>query len=371
VVLDPFAGCGTTLVASAGNGLHAIGYEAHPFFFRIASAKLRFHISSSRLENINAAILEGISARVVPENIISSAAWKFLRKLFDEAVLHALLGARIAIEERGLADDPVAFLILSRLVDECSHSQTDGIYKAPTSRKRAASPDRGLAYLMAEIGADVSTPQFPGSCTIHNNSSETMAEVGENEIDLIVTSPPYLNNFDYAEMTRMHLYFWGMAGSWGEITDLVRSALIVNTTTALKGHKHNQSEYEAEITGDVREEIIKISAQLADIKVTKAGRKDYDLLLRPYMAQVTRVYRECLRVLRPGARIDTMIADAAFYGVHVPSPQWLATTLEFLGFENVRCDLVRKRGHRWILSKRAGSPIGLGEYHISAMKPFS
>src|SRR6266404_2655077 len=38
--LDPFAGCATSLLVARLKGIPSIGYEPHPFFFRIARAKL-------------------------------------------------------------------------------------------------------------------------------------------------------------------------------------------------------------------------------------------------------------------------------------------------------------------------------------------
>lgn len=35
-------------------------------------------------------------------------------------------------------------------------------------------------------------------------------------------------------MTRMYLYFWEDATSWGEISEKHRNKMLVNTTTALK-----------------------------------------------------------------------------------------------------------------------------------------
>ncbi len=367
VVLDPFAGCGTTLVAAALSGFKAIGYEPHPFFFKIALAKAQPALAPAKIKAIGEILSKGFKASCA-NNAVSTDAWKFLSKLFDQPVLHALLGARSCLEKSEFADDPIAFLIVSRLIDECSFAQTDGIYKAPTSRKRASSPPEALSEIIRDISCDIGAPQYAIKPMMHNSSAEHMYDVADESVDLIVTSPPYLNNFDFAEMTRMHLYFWGMAASWADITNKVRSILVVNTTTALKGHREKQLAYESLIPDSIHNELRQLAAALALIKRTKAGKKDYDLLLRPYMAQLCVIYRECFRVLRPGAFAHTMIGDAAFYGIHVPSPQWLVVALKSIGFSEVRCELVRKRGHRWILSKRSGSPTGLGEYHIIARK---
>src|SRR5438045_9498011 len=40
IFLDPFAGCATGPLVACQRGMRAIGYEPHPFFFRIATAKL-------------------------------------------------------------------------------------------------------------------------------------------------------------------------------------------------------------------------------------------------------------------------------------------------------------------------------------------
>ena len=195
-----------------------------------------------------------------------------------------------------------------------------------------------------------------------------MTEVADSSVDIVVTSPPYLNNFDFAEMTRMYLYFWGIADSWGEITDKVRSKLVVNTTTALKGRKEKQEEYRANMPAVLHAELDGLVLSLADQRKKRAGKKEYDFLVYPYFSQVTDVLRECYRCLKQGAPIHVMVADAALYGVHISTPQLLAQLLAVIGFHQTGCDLIRRRGHRWILDKRDGSERGLGEYHVFAAK---
>src|SRR5262249_35462290 len=45
-----------------------------------------------------------------------------------------------------------------------------------------------------------------------------------------VSSPPYLNNFDYADATRLELYFWGEVTTWAEMCSSVRTSMITSTT---------------------------------------------------------------------------------------------------------------------------------------------
>ncbi|MER3513726.1 MAG: hypothetical protein C4310_04470 [Chloroflexota bacterium] len=60
-------------------------------------------------------------------------------------------------------------------------------------------------------------------------------------IDLAVTSPPYLNNYDYADRTRLEMYFWGWVRSWRDITEKVRDKLIIAATTQIR-----RTEFECE-----------------------------------------------------------------------------------------------------------------------------
>jgi len=169
-------------------------------------------------------------------------------------------------------------------------------------------------------------------------------------------------------MTRMYLYFWGLASSWSQITDRVRSRLIVNTTTALNGYKSSQDKYRASIYPALHPELDCLVKELRKRRSARAGKKDYNLLVYPYFSQMIDVLRECFRCLRARAPIHIMVADAALYGVHISTPQFLCEILKQIGFREARCSLVRSRGHRWILAKREGSRIGLGEYQVSAVK---
>lgn len=364
-VLDPFVGCGTAPVATRLMGHASTGYDPHPFFSIISEAKANSARLWALLPRIHSTITGGILKPGRAKDELSEPAAAFLGKMFRREDLDALIGARNVLADQNLAENPLAVLILSRMLDHCCFAATDGIYKAPTSKKRALSPQAALERVFSMMMQDqleaLSCAHEP---RIYGKSSENMTELNDASVDMIVTSPPYLNNFDFAEMTRMYLYFWGVAGSWREISERVRRYLIVNTTTALKGHKDIQDDYRQSLPSSLLPDLDVIVSQLTAKRAIKAGKKEYDYLVYPYLSQMLRVLGECLRVLKSGAPLHMMISDAALYGVHLPAPQWVARMMGAIGFTAIECHMIRPRGHRWVLDKREGAQGGLGEYYV-------
>ena len=154
VLLDPFAGCATALVAACQHGLEAVGYEPHPVFAKIGRAKLPLSDSRTLLRQIESTIEAGLS-RPQSMAILSDAPQKFLSSLFPQATLESLLGARESLNQNGLHDNDLAFLVLSKIIDKSCHSQTDGIYKAPTSRKVPVDPHKALHEIVSTIRYDL------------------------------------------------------------------------------------------------------------------------------------------------------------------------------------------------------------------------
>ena len=370
MILDPFTGCGTTQVEGLRRGMSAVGYDPHPVFVRMARAKTNHRNALGRLKVISETIKRGLNEPCSAAKL-GEKPQEFLAKLFDPSTLAALVGARNAVQNSDLDDDDLAFLVLSKLLDQTSHSQTDGIYKAPTSKKLARNPEQALDLIVEMIKFDLnadSRSKDAATAAIYAASCENMSEVASGTIDLVVTSPPYLNNFDFAEMTRMHLYFWSMASSWGEITDRVRSKLIVNTTTALKGHKEHQKLYRSSLPVAQHDELDTLVSRLMHMRGLKAGKKEYDYLVYPYFAKMYQALRESFRTMRKGGHFHMMVSDAALYGVHIPAPQIIGELMTEIGFRSVMIDQIRTRGERWVLDKRDRSDAGLGEYHIRAWR---
>ena len=370
IILDPFAGCGTTLVTCNTIGINSIGYERHPFFFEIAKAKTIFYKNPEIIFKIKGDRLKYIDCNSEVPNV-SEDSRVFLEKLIEKKNLNQLLIGTKLIDNLSEDEKYLFRLYLSKILDLVSHSKTDGIYKAPTSRKKGMDLESAIDKCTSIIHSDLKKSQFIFSdnlSQLYLKSSEDMSELLDESIDMCVTSPPYLNNFDYAEMTRMYLYFWQIAKNWKEITEKIRNKLIVNTTTALKGHRELMNEYKALIPLEFHDKFDYLYDTLLEEKKHHSGKKDYYLLVYPYFGQMFRVINEVHRVLKSNGTFNMVIGDSALYGVHIETHILLGELMEKIGFEILEIKKLRSRGDRWILEKRKGSKKGLGEYQIIAKK---
>jgi len=369
VVLDPFMGCGTTGVGARMSGLDCVGYDPHPVFGTLADAKVQAW-SNDDLDHVLA-----VMGREKRPREMSPSVVKFLSKLFSEENLSEVMIASRALDRLDARRHSLGVAVLLKASELACSSQTDGIYKAPTTQKRSVTFKAALADAASVFREDIAAPWYrpwteAGDCRLYRKSSTEMSELEACSIATVVTSPPYLNNFDFAEMTRMQLYILGIASSWSEITETVREKLITNTTTAPKTHRdvEYQKQCRESIPLQLASSLDAVVERLASEKTKRAGKKPYDSLVFPYYRQIADVLRECHRVLQPSGALNWVVSDAALYGTYIPTHEHTATLLQSIGFRNIEVHQLRKRGHRWKLDKRDGAPGRLGEYHIFGVK---
>jgi len=134
-VLDPFAGCATTLVMASQQGIRSIGFEPHAVFARIARGKLPSGTSRETLDAIEATMMRGFRYPK-PARALPGTAAEFLLKLFPQAVLEALLGARSALKADGHENDDLACL--------CRRSSIEAAIPRPMEFIRPPPRERAL-----------------------------------------------------------------------------------------------------------------------------------------------------------------------------------------------------------------------------------
>ncbi|MER2169299.1 MAG: hypothetical protein ABS938_01560 [Psychrobacillus psychrodurans] len=373
-IYDPFAGCATTNVVANVESIPSIGVERNPIFFKLGKAKVNANQVISEISHIAQEFLNAIDNQEINIDIpqsLSIDASTFLSKLFEEEALKQLLVLRdIVATYKGEIKEITGFIFLSKVIDMVTHSKTDGVYKAPTSLKNSRPVKEAILLALSIFEEDRIFSESTTNVSEYVFDSSVDYKPASNSIDLVIFSPPYLNNFDFAEMTRMHMYFWGEATSWGEISEKHRNHMIINTTTALKVAKNadKQEEFRNYLPSSLIAKLDPLIEELNLERKLRPSKKNYHLLIYPYLGQMQQVLKNAYDSMRKNGRIHIVVSDAAFYGIYIDTQNFLVEIMMEIGYTDIQISRLRTRGDRWILEKRTKSDKQLGEYEISGTK---
>lgn len=360
-VYEPFAGTATTNLVAKQQGVHSFGIEAHPFVQFVAQTKLFWEFDMRHLQrDIDSltATIRDAAAHGLNESEAGAAFPELVRKCYHPTKLARLWICREAI--LALPASPfrnLAKLGLTNLLRAIADVHTGWPYIAP-GKPKVSSPDvlgalRDQLLLMASDIAQTVRQTTPGAQThlITGDSRERHDVIEDSSVDLSFTSPPYLNNYDYADRTRLETYFWGEAKSWGDITEKVRNKLIMSATTqALRGGFDKDRAMSAElcaVSPCIAETLQKKVSQLVELRLVKGGKKSYDMMVAGYFNDMLPILREAYRVLKPGAAFVLIMGDSAPYGVHIPTDVYLGEIGVSVGFSQYEIEDLRVRGGKW------------------------
>jgi site-specific DNA-methyltransferase (cytosine-N4-specific) len=222
VVLDPFCGSGTTLVETKLLGRHSVGVDIHPlgvFMSKVKTTKIaeeeldkipvfmkliekrldRFyaehHKESTLLGYLDKPFLREDFSYVIPE-FPNRDHW------FQKHVLHELAIIKTSIIQEAFNDDFKDFLLLafSSVIVPVSNQDSETRYAAIKKQippKHAFSLFKNKLLDMSERMTEFNVRASDCKTEVHFDDCRKMDLLSENSADLIVTSPPYPNTYDY------------------------------------------------------------------------------------------------------------------------------------------------------------------------------
>ena len=326
VILDPFSGSGSTLLAANYMGYSGVGFEVNPFSFFLSKCKLEQYAKESielfkdSYERILQNALEKRETYVLPKLSISD-------KVFDDDVEKYFMTVGLLIESKDIQDEKVRDLLklgwLACLEPLCNYRKAgNGLKIKKYVKPRVVTVDDARVMLLEEyqnMYIDLLKSKTKGDAVLYNESCLNMKDkVRDGSVEGIIFSPPYANCFDYTEIYKLELWFGKFVSEYTELKRLRNNSL----HSHLNGDLNIEVDSKSDVLTELLDELQK--KDLWDKKIPK--------MLQLYYDDMFKVIKESYRVLDDKGFCCIVVGNSAYGGVVFPADLILAEYAESIGF---------------------------------------
>jgi len=338
VVLDPFAGAGTTLIECKTEDLEAYGFEINPFLHFVGQTSLRWIVDSpairERFRSVENAFrnkreqLDGVPvdqcALPIPP-ILNVYRW------WRHDVLKDLLILRASVDEV-LANEPTVrdffrLAIAGVLVPDLTNVtlgrlQLHFIDRSNDDMDVWRTFEKHTEAMIDDLDAASAQPQTKQQRAYLTDATGVRAQDYDWRADVVITSPPYPNRYSYVWNTRPHLYFFDFFHGKTEAADLDKKTIGGTWGTATSILTKGVVKPAFPIIGDVVEPV---ASKIRDSDNLMANylMKYFNLLARQIVSMDP--------LLKPRAQAAYVVGNSELKGIYVETDVLLGKVFEGLG----------------------------------------
>ena len=342
-VLEPFCGSGTTPVELQLRGIKCHSFEVSPFMYLLATTKMCTDYKSTELQDVIECLKTALS--IVPKQIRDYEKIPFgptvvntgkLKKYnFHDSAIDGLLDIRYAIKNTVKDENyrKLCYVALASIIMESSNMFRNG--KCLSYRKgwqdKVLTRQQVHESFMRKLSTDILEDIQQGSeQTLASSNAQlccygdvrtNIRQIDDNSIDLIITSPPYLNSRDYTDIYMLELKVLELIKDYKELRELRRRTL----------RSHVQVQYE-ELQPIDNERLIACLKEMRKRKDVASWNNDILNMVCGYFEDMQELFCNFRRVMRKGGKIYFNVANSAYFGVEVPVDLIVSDIAETQGF---------------------------------------
>lgn len=318
LVMDPFNGSGTVTLTCALNGIPSIGVEVNPFTAFIAKTKtLQVDVGILKKE------AEGL-INTIKEDDKTVSRWigfstfteyKGIEKwLFNRPVADSYESGFAHLENVNPVEvrNILKLALVSSLMT-CCNARRDG--KCFKYKARWKENDIGKADLLQSLSSKISaciedvtrTTILSEAVIVNSDSRKFLEEEMSQKFSLCITSPPYLNTFDYTDIYRPELFLGGFLHDNQSLYDLRLNTIRSHVQALWPAPKQNQF-------GRDYERVMRHILSNQD----KLMSKRIPLMVQAYFEDMQQILSLLWKNACEGAQVWFVVSTSAYAGVEVP-----------------------------------------------------
>lgn len=339
VCLEPFSGSGTTALELQNHGIKCVSFEVNPFMYLLAKVKLENSYDIDRLDywynyicnNRNDALCElktNFSTLYEDEN---KTKWNY-----DKIVGFAVEKLRITIESISEEIYHDIFIVaLASILLDVSNLYRNG--KCLSYKKNWKNTTLSEKDVFAKFDSKFSNEIRPDIYNNSNNKSKFCNKmylynmdsrlgisemVDDNSIDLVITSPPYLNSRDYTDTYMLELKTLGFTKTTNDIKLLREKTL----------RSHVQLNWDDETK--IENKLLDSTMKRIECKINNDNLWNNSILdmIRLYFVDMKKIFRVLYKKMKSNGKIYFNVSNSAYFSELVDTLEICASIAEDEGF---------------------------------------
>lgn len=321
VIADLFAGCGTTLVEAKAHGKMSIGTDINPVAQLITKVKTT-PIEPAALQQAYDTLIALFDNYVEADyrNINKHERidyWFFPSEKAKIAFLFSLVNETVLDE----ATKDFFFVCISHILKNCSRwlqsstkPQIDPDKKIPDPFDEFKRHCQKMIKSNRVYYGELATKGFLGvPCDIRLEDARHTS-ITEGSVDIIITSPPYVTSYEYADIHQLTGYWMDYIPNLQEFRKrFIGTSYSGNTSLKVHGSKLGQ-----EIVNELAEKSMHIARDVAQ-----------------YFNDMQEVSQEMVRILAQDGQACIVIGNTNIKDVHIKSAEVFYDFLQSAGMHKV------------------------------------
>ncbi len=370
-VLDPFAGVGTTLVEAILAGHHAIGFEINPYaalacHTKLSAYRLDVNMTKGVIDRFQQFYSQAVTADYTPLTK-PPVGFRTRGEFYSPRVLHKVLIVHdfIARLEDDALRDLFRVAFAATMVVYSNYSYEPSLGRRASAGKRDVEDfpvGQVIGHKLREMAQDIRWMQAqlngksPRAQVFNESFFRSREKMRASTIDLLITSPPYLNNYHYNRNTRPHLYWLGFVNTPRELKRLEEDNFGKYWQT-VRQEPCVDLDFEPN-DGEIAETLKRLRMKTPEKGVY--GGNGWANYAASYFNDCHRFAKAAKYVLKPGARALVVIGNSILQGVMIPTDSYLGKIAESVGLELVDIHISR--------ATRVGSSIIQSDVRVAKAK---
>lgn len=318
IVLDPFNGGGTTTLTCSLNGIKSVGIEVNPFTSFLSNAKAQGNIDLREFENLEERILQ--TSRKKRSKLIGFSTFSKKESLdkwlFNDSVLNAF-EAKWGLVEKSESEalkNVFKLALISSAIQNCNAKRDGKCFRyRPNWESNNFDSDSFLNSLqidLEKIKLDIQNTDVSHSPLIFNNDSRKLLTAKDNNIDefkLCITSPPYLNTFDYTDIYRPELFLGKFVKNQEELYNLR-----LNTVRS-----HIQAKWDKPTTSDFGSLYVK-SIEHVRNNMDLIMDRNIPTMIQAYFEDMHKILTALKAKAKKDAQLWFVVSNSAYADMEIP-----------------------------------------------------